>query len=43
MVILYPNSPSNYEISQFRLWAPSKAVLTLLKVFLTSHLPTWCT
>ena len=43
MVILQPNSPSNYEISQFRLWAPFKVVLTLLKVFLTSHLPTWCT
>ena len=30
------NSPSNYEISQFRLWAPLKVVLTLFKVFLTS-------
>ena len=38
-----PNSPSNYEILQFRLWAPLKVILTLIKVFLMSHLPIWYT
>ena len=38
-----PNSLSNYEILQFRLWVPLKVVLTLIKVFLLGHLPTWCT
>ena len=27
------NSPSNYEISQFRLWVPLKVVLTHLTFF----------
>ena len=41
--MFWPNSPSNYEILQFRLWVPLKVVLTLVKVFLMSHLPTWST
>ena len=36
-----PNSLSNYEILQFRLWAPLKLVLTLIKALLLGHLPTW--
>ena len=45
VIVFWPNSPSNYnyEISKFRLWVPLKVVLTLLKVFLMSHLPIWCT
>ena len=38
-----PNSPSNYVILQFRFWAPLKMILVLSKVFLMSHLLTWCT
>ena len=34
-----PNSSSNYEILQVRLWAPLKLVLILIKVFLMGHLP----
>ena len=40
---LKPNSPSNYEILQFGLWAPLKVVLTYIKVFLMNHPPTLCT
>ena len=37
------NSPSDYEILQFRLWETTKVVLSLIKVFLMGHHPTWCT
>ena len=46
---LKPNSPSNYEIliaeimrSQFRLRPLLKVVLTLINVFLMTHLHTFC-
>ena len=34
-----PYSRSIYEILQFRLWVLLKVVLTLMKIFLMSHLP----
>ena len=38
--IAKPNSPSNYEILQFKIWAPLNIVSNRFKVFLMSHLLT---